>query len=119
MKINNSTPTINIETFDELLSILEDDFYDLLKDFINDTPAQLSQLDSAIKLTDFKKIFAISHAQCGATGNIGLEKFHVICRNLCTQAKEENIQECIILTNALFDNFEECKKQLTEKINNH
>lgn len=119
MTIYSNTPTINMEAFDELLSILEDDFYDLLEDFINDTPTQLSQLDSAIKQTDFKKIFAISHAQSGVTGNIGLEKFHVICHNLCIQAKEKNIQECIILTNALFDNFEECKKQLTEKINNH
>lgn len=97
MNINNDTPTINKEAFDELLSILEDDFYDLLKDFINDTPAQLSLLDSAIKQNDFKKIFAISHAQSGATGNIGLEKFHIICHNLCIQAKEKNIQECITL----------------------
>lgn len=119
MNINNDTPTINKEAFDELLSILEDDFYDLLKDFINDTPAQLSLLDSAIKQNDFKKIFAISHAQSGATGNIGLEKFHIICHNLCIQAKEKNIQECITLASALFESYEECKKLLNEKINHH
>lgn len=118
VNIDNDIPTINMEVFDDLLSILEDDFYDLLKNFINDTPAQLTLLDSAIDQADFKHIFSIGHAQTGATGNIGLSKFFHLCKELCLQAKEENIKECSELSVALHQNYEECKALLTEKINN-
>jgi len=119
MYTNDDIPTINMEVFNGLLSILEDNFFELLEDFINDTPAQLALLNSAIEQTDFKKIFLISHAQTGAAGNIGLSKFFHLCKELCRQAKEENINECSQLSNALHKNYEECKLLLTEKINNH
>lgn len=118
MNTSNHIPTIDIEVFNDLLSILEDGFYELLEDFINDTPTQLECLDSAIKLNDFKQIFNIGHSQGGATGNIGLAKYADLNHRLCVQAKEGDIQECRALTNALNANYEECKRLLTEKLNN-
>ena len=113
----NNMPTIDMDVFNDLLSILEDDFYELLEEFIRDTPAQLTLLNSAIEQADFKEIFAIGHAQTGAAGNIGLSKFFHLCKDLCQQAKDKNINECSQLSNKLQKNYDECKILLTEKIN--
>lgn len=118
MKIDEDIPTINAETFDDLSSILEDDFYDLLNDFLKDTPPQLAQLNTALEQSDSKEIFKIGHSQSGASGNLGLDMFHTLCTQICAEALNENIENCRQLCKLLDDNFSECKTLLTEKINN-
>lgn len=113
----DESPTINIEIIDDLVSILGDEFFDILLDFINSTPAQLSLLDSAIQQTDFNQIFSLAHAQSGATGNIGLTRFHDLSKLLCQHAKAENIDQCSMLVIALHKNYAECKELLIQKIN--
>lgn len=114
----NNMPTIDMDVFNDLLSILEGDFYELLEEFISNTPAQLTLLNTAVEQADFKKIFAIGHAQTGAAGNIGLSKFFHLCKDLCQQAKEKNLNECSLLSNELHKNYDECKILLNNKINN-
>ena len=114
----NKTPTIDMDVFNDMASILNEDFYSLLEDFINYTPAQLTQLNSAVEQADFKKIFAFGHAQIGAAGNLGLSKFFHLCEEICRQAKEENIQECSQLSKEINQNFDECEIILRDKINN-
>lgn len=108
---------INIETFEDLASVLEDDFYELLEDFISDTPTQLELLHTAIEDSNFTKIFEISHAQSGASGNLGLERFHTLCELASAEAKNENIESCRELSQLLQENYNESKKLLTEKLN--
>lgn len=108
-----------METFDDLSSILEDDFYGLLEDFINETPSQLALLNAAVEQSDFKSIFAVSHSQSGASGNLGLDKFHKLCEHIGTEAKNRNIENCQQLSRLIDDCFAESKLLLTEKIKNH
>lgn len=116
---NNDIPTINLEAFNDLAEILEEDFYELLEDFIVQVPSQLKQLEAAIGQSDYKKIFEISHSQSGSSGNLGLSRLHTTCEEICLQAKNENIDECGKLYNLLSENFETCKILLAEKIKNH
>ena len=119
MSTNNDIPTINLEIFDDLASFLEEDFYELLEDFIKDVPPQLKLLEAAIDQSDYLKIFDISHSQSGSSGNLGLARFNNICKDISLHAKNENIGECRELYKLLNKNFSECKILLTEKLQNH
>lgn len=117
MSFDDSIPTLNIETFEDLSSILGGEFYELLNDFMEQTPTQLIQLSNAIANADFSKIYAIAHSQSGSSGNLGLDKFHTLCDEISCAAKQEEITHCQSLVELLCDNFEDCKKILAEKLN--
>lgn len=116
--MSEEIPPINLEIFNELSEILEDELDELINDFFNATPTQLEFLLKAIEDRDFKKIFAISHSQAGVSGNLGLDKLSKTYENMVTQAKEENIESCQQLSKLLLDYFDECKILLTDKLKN-
>lgn len=116
--LSDDIPTINMEVYNDLLEILGEDLHELADDFLLDTPPQLTLLSSSVNESNFDEIFKIAHFLIGSSGNLGLENFCDICDKLCLQAKEKNIESCIMLEKSLVKNFSEAKALLTEKLNN-
>lgn len=120
MLTNNNTmkehEILDLETYDELQSILEDGFDDLLKDFIRDTPPTLNNLNQAISASDFELIFSVSHGLAGSAGNLGISHLSSLLSQIQQVAKSENIEDCIQLGKEVEVAFEEAKEALLEKM---
>ena len=117
--MTNNFPTMDKDIFKDLTEILGDEIYDLLNEFLQDTPPQFALLSEAINASAFKDIFTLAHSQTSASGNLGLTKFQYLSQSICIKAKDENIQACTELYNALLENFKECEILLTQIIDQH
>jgi len=116
-KIQEEYDILDLETFDDLLSILEDGFYDLLNDFIDTTPSVLIKLKQAISASDFESIFNISHGLHGSAGNLGISQLSALLQQMQQFAKSEEINNCIQLKIEIDVAFEQAKETLLEKMN--
>lgn len=118
---NNSTSRdyeiLDLEIFDDLQSVLEDDFHELLRKFIRDTPPILNDLSHAISTENFEHIFSIAHAQRGSTGNLGISHLSSLLNQIQQMAKSENIEQCKQLGKEIETAFEEAKEVLLKKMN--
>ena len=108
---------IDLEIFDDLRSILEDDFDDLLREFILDTPPILSDLSHAISSENFEKVFSIAHSQVGSTGNLGFSHLSSLLSQTQSMAKSEDIEQCKQFGKEIEIAFEEAKEVLLKKLN--
>lgn len=107
---------LNLDTFDDLHSILEDEFHDILSQFIHDTPLALNKLYRAISESDFKTIFAISHSLHGSTGNLGISHLSDLLMQLEHTSKSENIDQCIQFGKDIEIAFEKSKEVILNKM---
>lgn len=98
------------------MSVLEDGFYDLLNEFIRNTPPVLANLNQAISDSDFKVIFSISHGLQGSTGNLGISRLSNLLLELQKMAKSENIEQSVKLGDAVETAFDQAKEALLEKM---
>lgn len=88
---------MDLEVFNDLQSIMEDELHELLNQFIQDTPPVLSNLNQAIVSSNFERIFALSHSIVGSTGNLGISQLSSLLQQISLAAKSENIDDCIQL----------------------
>lgn len=112
----NEHPIINLETFNTLSTILGDELNDLINDFIIYATSTITELNSAVLAADFDKIISIVHGQAGSSANIGLDQFSNTCQQICSHAKNKEIEQCTKLTEELKKQFETCKLSLKNKM---
>ena len=108
---------LDLEVFDDLQSVLEDGFHELLREFILDTPPVLNDLSHAISSENFEDIFSIAHSQEGSTGNLGISHLSSLLKQIQQMAKSENIEQCKQFGKAIEIAFEETKEVLLKKMN--
>ena len=119
MTDNNSqakATILDLEIFEDLHSILEDGFHELLTEFIRDTPPILNNLTQAVSNADFEEIFLISHALYGTAGNLGVIHLSTLLKQIQQMAKSENIEDCIQTEKKMEAAFEEAKEELLIKM---
>lgn len=109
-------PVLDIEIFNDLLSILEDDFYKLLNEFIEGTPNILNNLSKAISEHNFDKVFALSHSIKGSSGNLGMNKLSALLGHIENCAKANCSDHCMQLDKEIKMAFDEVKAELIQKM---
>ena len=107
---------LDLVIFDDLQSVMEDSFHDLLREFIRDTPPVLNDLLHAISSEDFERIFSIAHSQEGSTGNLGISHLSSLLKQIQQTAKSENTEQCKQFGNEIEIAFEEAKEVLLKKM---
>ena len=108
---------LDLVIFDDLQSVMEDGFHELLREFIRDTPPVLNDLFHAISSEDFEHIFSIAHSQEGSTGNLGISRLSSLLKQIQQMAKSENIEQCKQFGKEIEIAFEEAKEVLLKKMN--
>ena len=108
---------LDLVIFEDLQSVLEDGFHDLLREFILGTPPVLNDLFHAISSENFEHIFSIAHSQEGSTGNLGISHLSGLLQQIQKMAKSENIEQCEKFGKEIEIAFEEAKEVLLKKMN--
>ena len=108
---------LDLVIFDDLQSVMEDGFHELLREFIRDTPPVLNDLFHAISSEDYEHIFSIAHSQVGSAGNLGISHLSSLLKQIQQMAKSENSGQCKQLGKEIEIAFEEAKEVLLKKMN--
>ena len=85
MEIDTSSaqpPVLDQDVFHDLHSMLGDDVYELIADFLNDIPTDLEKLRGAATASDPKALQAIAHYLKSCSGNLGIVHFADLCQQL-------------------------------------
>ena len=107
---------LDLIIFEDLQSVLEDDFHDLLNEFISSTPPVLNNLNQAISASDFEHIVSISHSLEGSTGNLGINHLSKLLKQIQQTAKSGNIEHCVQLGKDIDVAFDTVKEVLLNKM---
>lgn len=93
---------IDIQQFDELKDLLEEDFIDLVKTYMKDSLMRLQELQEAYETDDNAKGFDAAHTLKGASANLGARYL----TELCYQMQEACRNQKITLKKDLLDAIE-------------
>jgi len=65
-------PSVDIETYQGLALMLNDEFYDIVSQFFNETPDLISTMCEALENNNLELAKGISHQLRSASGNLAL-----------------------------------------------
>jgi len=65
-------PSIDIEAYQALATLLNDEFNEIVSEFFNDTPVQISALCEALSCNNLEVAKNISHQLRSASGNLAM-----------------------------------------------
>lgn len=89
-------PLLDDEIIVELREVMEDEFADLLLNFLNDLPVQLDGLQTAIDRGDLDRLYRTAHKFKSSCGSIGALRLAELMRRLeqaGRQKKPDDTQE--------------------------
>lgn len=75
-------PLLDAEIILELREVMEDEFADLLQNFLNDLPLQLDRLQRATDRRDAEQLYQIGHKFKSSCGSIGALRLAELVRHL-------------------------------------
>lgn len=73
---------INQAQFDELKDLLEDDFVDLIQNYMNDSEKRIEEMQEAFNNNDNRLGFESAHSLKGASSNLGATNLTEMCYQL-------------------------------------
>lgn len=96
-----STSLINIAQFQELKALLEEDFVDLIKVYMNDSEIRLREMQEAYDSNDNRKGFEAAHSLKGASSNLGATQLTELCYELQEICRANTITQNLALVEAI------------------
>ena len=97
--INHSDDVINLAQFEELQALLEEDFIDLIKNYIIDSKIRLQELQMALDNYDNRAGFEAAHSLKGASANFGATNLTELCYQIQEICRENTLQDHQLLVN--------------------
>lgn len=73
---------INQDQFDELKDLLEDDFVDLITNYMYDSEKRVAEMQQAFDNNDNRLGFESAHSLKGASSNLGANTLNEMCYQL-------------------------------------
>lgn len=109
---NHSTHVINIAQFEELQALLEEDFIDLIKNYISDSDIRIQEMQTALENNDNRAGFEAAHSLKGASANFGATTLTELCYQLQEICRDNSLQD----HQQLVSDIAEQSKQVNAKI---
>ncbi len=85
------TDVLNTELIEELKAIMEDDFGELLGEFLRESERQYLQAQTAWKSGDYDVLRRAAHSLKGSCANIGAQVLQHTCAALEQSAKDQEL----------------------------
>lgn len=89
----NAVDVINIAQFEELQALLDEDFIDLIKNYISDSEVRIQEMQTALDNDDNRAGFEAAHSLKGASANFGATTLTELCYQLQEACRENTIQD--------------------------
>lgn len=109
----NELETINDSQFNELKELLEDDFVELIQNFVVDSRERLKTLQEAYTNNDNLTAYDAVHALKGACANLGATALADVCFKLQIECRERRVNS----SQALIKNVEMELENVAAEIN--
>jgi len=84
----NRLPLLDDEIIAELREVMEDEFTDLLRNFLNDLSAQLARLQDAVERGDLDQLYHVAHKFKSSCGSIGALRLAELIQRLEQAGRE-------------------------------
>ena len=111
-----SDPTLDEEVIGDLRDLMEDEFGDLIQNFIDDTDIRISQISEAIDKTNTDDMKKAAHALKSSSGNIGAMKLSRFAEEIERLGFEESIGNALDLIDQARKEYSEVKKILSSEL---
>lgn len=87
-----SEPYLDEALFEELRSILDEEFPNLINTYVQDSAARFDELRQAFVAGEVDKVRNSVHSLKGASANLGLVRLAELCRQVEEAAREGHIE---------------------------
>lgn len=88
---------INEQQYDELKDLLEDDFEELIRNFLDDSQTRLSEIKQAYDQKENLSGYDAVHTLKGACANLGADALVSACYRMQMECRENRISESLPL----------------------
>ena len=93
MTANNNDEIVNIEQFEDMRDLLEEDFADLVEVYFTDAQQRIVKLRQAQQEADNANGYELAHALKGASANLGTTQLMNLSSQLQELCREQRISE--------------------------
>jgi CheY-like chemotaxis protein len=112
-------PRVQRETLKELAGLEEDGaafISELAEMFLDSTPGQIKQMVTANDKEQSEILAGLAHSLKSSSGNLGLMKFHGLCKELEGLAKEKKFKKARTVLTGIKKEFQLTEKALKEEV---
>ena len=103
---------LNLDTFNELKTLLEDEFAEFLTIFMEDAEIELNNIKQGIQQNDYAQVSSAAHKLKSSAAYIGAVQLQELSSQLEAQSKEVTIDNIDDVYNQANHAFVELKNQL-------
>jgi len=107
---------IDLEIYNSLGEIMEDELPSLVMDFISDADEKIELLKKHVKLNDAENIFSVSHSLKSSSANLGAVKMSKICETIETDSRNGNTERAPELIDNLTEVFHHSSEELKQLV---
>lgn len=111
-----NSDVINLAQFEELQALLEEDFVDLIKNYISDSEVRIAEMQSALEDDNNRAGFEAAHSLKGASANFGATNLTELCYQLQEACRENTIQDQQKLVSDISDESKKVNAKILELI---
>lgn len=105
MTANNNDEIVNIEQFEDMRDLLEEDFADLVEVYFTDAQQRIIKLRQAQQEADNANGYELAHALKGASANLGTTQLMNLSSQLQELCREQRISDSAPLIEVIATRF--------------
>ena len=108
----SNTQSLDLETYNELKNLMEDEFSEFLNVFLEDAESELKSISQGIQQNDFELISGAAHKLKSSAAYIGAFQLRDLSKQLEEQGKENIAENIGNIFSEANNAFTELKNQL-------
>ena len=116
MIANNNDEIVNIEQFEDMRDLLEEDFADLVEVYFTDAQQRIVKLRQAQQGADNANGFELAHALKGASANLGTTQLMNLSSQLQELCREQRINESAQLVETIAIALDNAKQDINQRL---
>ena len=116
MTANNNDEIVNIEQFEDMRDLLEEDLADLVQVYFTDAQQRIIKLRQAQQEADNANGFELSHALKGASANLGTTQLMNLSSQLQELCREQRISDSAQLIEDIATALDSAEQDINQRL---
>jgi HPt (histidine-containing phosphotransfer) domain-containing protein len=109
---DNPRGVLDQDIIEELREDMEDEFFELIEAFLDETPTWLASLDAAVRNTDAEQIFQAAHTLKSSSGYMGATVMQSLAAKLESCGRDGGVHDCEPSLQELHQEYEALRPRL-------
>ena len=116
MTANNNDEIVNIEQFEDMRDLLEEDFADLVEVYFTDAQQRIIKLRQAQQEADNANGYELAHALKGASANLGTTQLMNLSSQLQELCREQRISDSAQLIEVIAIALDSAEQDINQRL---